>query len=39
MEAIIINKSELKGHVENVIIQRSNNLTTSGSVMTVVSVE
>lgn len=39
MEAIIINKYELKGHVKNVILQRSNNLTASGSVMTVVSVE
>jgi len=39
MKAIIINKSELKGHVENVSLQRSNNLTTSRSVMTVISVE
>lgn len=39
MEAIIMSKSELKGHVENGILQRSNRLTAPGCVMTVISVE
>lgn len=34
-----MSKSELKGHVENGILQRSNRLTAPGCVMTVISVE